>query len=66
MNAPNRDAATEDRFACRREGHVPALTITSANPIPESYICPCLRCGKLVEFPFDPYYQVAQEAPSDA
>ena len=38
-----------DRFICRREGHVPMLRVTSANPPLTYYISPCARCGKLIE-----------------
>ncbi len=46
------DAATEDRFICRREGHIPAIKITFQNATTEkgaTYITSCARCGKVYE-----------------
>lgn len=38
-----------DRFVCRREGHKPMFTITSApKGMKIEYISPCQRCGKMV------------------
>lgn len=38
------------RFECARLGHEPTLKVTSVAAI-ESVICPCARCGRLIEFP---------------
>lgn len=40
-----------DRFVCRREGHIPSLTITSVGGTSiTGFVCTCVRCGRLVEF----------------
>jgi hypothetical protein len=37
-----------DRCVCRREGHQPAMTITSTTGLTiTSYITTCRRCGKI-------------------
>ena len=38
-----------DRFACRREGHLPQLTLTKANGVTGPIITKCQRCGKFIE-----------------
>jgi len=43
--------ALVDRFICRREGHIPTFTITSASGVFEvGFVCPCRRCGKVLGF----------------
>ena len=46
---------TEDRFACRREGHILTLklTVKSANPPLHSYLTKCARCGEWIEVVLD-------------
>lgn len=51
-NTPNKPP--EDRFVCRREGHLPQVTITKANGVEGHVITKCQRCGKFIEVPIQP------------
>ncbi len=47
---PEDKIGTVDRFICRREGHVPSVTIKLASTIEvTSLVCTCVRCGKTFE-----------------
>ena len=51
-----RDAATDDRFVCRREGHIPAIRVTRqtvSTDKPFKYLTSCQRCGKVYEETMD-------------
>lgn len=52
---PNTPSEPEDvRFVCRREGHLPQLTITKANGVDGPIITKCQRCGKFIEIEVPP------------
>jgi hypothetical protein len=42
-------ASVYDRFICRREGHIPSVTIKNATVPISNYITTCVRCGKVYE-----------------
>ena len=39
-----------DRFICRREGHKPSVVIDTGKEFVTSFVAPCLRCGKQIEW----------------
>ena len=60
MNSPDAASVVDAtaRFECARLGHEPSFKVTSAATI-ESVICPCTRCGRLVEFPISEVKRVS-------
>jgi len=41
------------RFTCRREGHVPAVTIRNTAGLTGAVNTACLRCGRAVEISYE-------------